>query len=679
MKHLQFIFLRLSLYLIAGILLAFSFEIQQGHLMLFLSLVLVLFLFSYFRAQKQLFPDAFLGICSFLLIFSLGFYSAFFSKPENRSAHYIHQFTQPTDSIIAEGIISEELKTNKFSQRFILEVESLTKKKQSIPATGKVLMNIPIDSSHTSMLRPGTKIMLPWQPEGIKTALNPFQFDYSTYLKQLKIERQVTVDRAGLKITGNFRNTISSISWGVREKIIAVLKKQNFRKDELAVFQALILGQRRDISDQLYRNYAAAGAIHILAISGLHIGILLLMLNLMLRPLERIKNGKFVKAIFIIILLWGFAFLTGLSPSVVRAVCMFSFIAIGMQLKRKTGSLNSVFLSMFFLLLLNPYYLFQVGFQLSYLAVISIIIFQPVIYGIFSPRFKAIDYFWKLSSVSLAAQIGVMPLSIYYFHQFPGLFLLSNLVILPFLGLILGLGILVILLSLGNLLPGVIKDLFAFLLNAMNQFIEFIAGMDNLLISNIKLGALQSLALYLIIFSLVLLLRKIDFKSLAFFLLGILAFQVSILYTRSEIPFSESVIFHQNRKSLIGIKRDDRLSLYAERPDSINIPEDYIRERMIAKIERKRAPVILKLNGKLSLVVDTSANYKLSNFKPEILILQNSPRINLERLIWQLQPKQIIADGSNYRSYIDRWRKTSENEKIPFHFTGEKGAYILRN
>lgn len=162
-------------------------------------------------------------------------------------------------------------------------------------------------------------------------------------MSKLQVEGQINIDISRIEIRDFETNTIISRSWKLREQLISELKKHHFGKDELAVFQALILGQRREINNNLYQNYATAGAIHILAISGLHIGILLLILNFLLKGLERIKYGRLIKICILISLLWSFAILTGLSPSVVRAVTMFSFIAVGLQMKRKTSVLNSLF------------------------------------------------------------------------------------------------------------------------------------------------------------------------------------------------------------------------------------------------------------------------------------------------------------------------------------------------
>src|SRR5690606_8574638 len=217
------------------------------------------------------------------------------------------------------------------------------------------------------------------------------------------VYRQLNASPLEVLVMNSEINDLQALAGKIREGIISRLRSYDFGPDELAIIQALLLGQRQEISQEIYSNYAAAGVIHILAVSGLHVGIILLLLNSLFKPLERLKAGRFLKLLLLLILLWSFALLAGLSPSVVRAVSMFSFVAVGMQLKRRTSVLNTLFISLMVLLLINPGFIRQVGFQLSYAAVFSIVLIQPHIYRIYKGELKIVKYFWGLLSVSLAA------------------------------------------------------------------------------------------------------------------------------------------------------------------------------------------------------------------------------------------------------------------------------------
>jgi len=468
----------------------------------------------------------------------------------------------------------------------------------------------------------------------------------------------------------------------LRGKIIFELKQFNFKPEELAIIQALLLGQRQDISPETYSNYVAAGVIHILAVSGLHVGIILLLLNWVLKPVERLPRGKFIKTLLLLALLWGFAILAGLSPSVVRAVSMFSFFAIGIQFNRRSSALNTLFISLLFLLLVNPDFIFQVGFQLSYAAVFTIVVFQPYLFGLFTPKFKALKYLWGILTVTIAAQIGVLPLSLFYFHQFPGLFFISNLVILPFLGIILGMGILVMLLALSGLLPSILASIYGGMITTLNNFVAYVASKEDFIFQDIYFSILLCITFYLMILATFFLFRNTNIKNLSFFLLTLIFIQVVLIYEKTSGQFEEIVIFHKSRNTVIGVKKGQNLLVY-HNLDSIASAQtfigDYKTNLNISSLEESSLKNVYEFSDKLVLIIDSSGVYELSGFKPNLIILTNSPKVNLDRIIEKFNPEMIIADGSNYRSYILNWKATGLNKKLPFHATGEKGAFILHS
>ncbi|HZJ35944.1 MAG TPA: ComEC/Rec2 family competence protein, partial [Gillisia sp.] len=429
-------------------------------------------------------------------------------------------------------------------------------------------------------------------------------------------------------------------------------------------------------------NYAAAGVIHILAVSGLHVGIILLLLNWVLKPVERLPKGKFIKTLLLLTLLWGFAILAGLSPSVVRAVSMFSFLAIGMQLNRRSSALSTLFISLLFLLLINPNFIFQVGFQLSYMAVFTIVLIQPFLFRLFTPKYKAIKYLWEIFTVTIVAQIGVLPLSLFYFHQFPGLFFISNLVILPFLGIILGLGILVMLLALTGLLPSILASFYGGMISSLNNFVAFVASKEDFIFQDIYFSVLLCVSAYLVILALILLLKNANIKNLSFFLLTLICVQVVLIYEKTSGEFEETVVFHKSRNTVIGVKKGQNLVLY-HNLDTIASAQTFIRDYKtnlkLRTLEESNLKNVFQLSGKLVLLIDSTGVYELPGFIPNLIILTNSPKVNLDRIIEKLNPEMIIADGSNYPSYILKWKATGLSKKIPFHATGEKGAFILHS
>jgi competence protein ComEC len=496
--------------------------------------------------------------------------------------------------------------------------------------------------------------------------------------------QQLFVDSDEYKSLGYGNSSLKGLAARCRTKIQKSLLKYNFKNDELGVINALLLGQRQDISKELTTDYQKAGAIHILAVSGLHVGVILLILSFLFKPIERLKNGAFLKAFLIVLVLWAFAFIAGLSASVVRAVTMFTFLAIGLSFHKKNVVFFSLISSLFFLLIAKPMFLFDVGFQLSYLAVFGIIWIQPKLYAVWKPKFKMVDFFWQLFTVSIAAQVGVLALSIYYFQQFPTLFLLSNLVIVPCLMYILIGGVLVFLLALLNLLPQFFADIYGSVISLMNGFVSWISMQEQFLLKEISISLIMMVSIYVFIFSGVQFLIHRKAKKLLYFLLAIFILQIIFLYELKENnDQKELIIFHKSRKSVIGERIGKRLFLQ-HNLDTLNFKNDYSLKsyRISGKIEQIHQVTFnnfINFQNKNILIVDSLGVYKIKGLVKPIVVLQNSPKINLLRLLQHLDPIQIVADGSNYRSDINRWEIICAKQDVPFHYTGDKGAFILKH
>jgi competence protein ComEC len=374
-----------------------------------------------------------------------------------------------------------------------------------------------------------------------------------------------------------------------------------------------------------------------------------------------------------------------MSASVVRAVTMFSAVAIGMLVNRPTNVYNTLVISMFFLLLFNPYFLFEVGFQLSYLAVFSIVWIQPMIYSIWKPKWKVIDYFWQLLTVSIAAQFGVIPLSLYYFHQFPGLFFISNLVIIPVLGTILIGGIVVIILALINMLPSFIAKAYYYLIYTMNYVVDWVAQQEDFLIKNIPFSLLMVILSYLLIVMGIRLIERRSFKRLTG-LLGalILLFSVLIYQKYERQSTDELIVFNKSRFSIIGNRVGNNLTVLHTLDSATYTKDNTVNQYDLGsgnlKISYKESiSNILNFKHRKLLVIDSLGVYDVNGYMPEIVIIQQSPKINFERMIDLLQPTMIIADASNYKSYVMRWEKTCLKKSTPFHYTNKKGAYIIKD
>ena len=675
MNALNTLLAKLTFLVICGAGLAFyipfSLAIISGILCaLFLSLLLLLL-----KQKKSLVKNPIFGTLAFSTFFVLGIFTTSIHLPTNQPAHLVHAISSEAsgERHLLKVTISEELKSDLFNRKSIAEVNFLNKKK----VYGKLLLLSPRDSLIPN-LHPGTRLLLYSEIKEIKKPMNPYQFDYHRFMALKGVQGQINLKPLQFEVLNSEENEITFLAFRVREKIGKNLQKYNFKPEELAIVQALLLGQKQQISEDIYQNYADAGAVHILAVSGLHVGIVMLIIGWILSPLKSLKKGKFLRSLLILLCLWIFAVLSGLSPSVVRAVTMFSFISIGLELGRRTSTINSVFLSLLLLVLIRPQWLFDVGFQLSYSAVFAILLIQPLLLRFWSPQKRIIHYFWVLLSTTFAAQLGVFPLSLFYFHQFPGLFFLSNLVILPFLGMILGLGILAILLAWFSLLPSFIAESYEFLLSNLNAFVSWIAGKEDFLFKDVAFGLPEVFSFYLFFFTVLLFFYNPNFKKLVSILIAVLILQVVYLKKAFEYQ-EETVIFQRTGHSIVGCQKGENLMVFSNKLNSNDqqMITNYKVGKGISSQKYSLLGNVYYQNGKLLLLIDSTGVYP-KNIRPEFLLLSNSPKINLERTLDDLQPKIIIADGSNNKFLTAYWRRTSEKRNLPFYSTAEIGALTIR-
>ena len=675
MKFINFSVIKFAFFLTVGIIIA---HLYPNVLYFYLAIVLYTsLLIIWFISKDHLFQTTFFGIVTYTCFFFLGAVTYQINLPEFQKHEYY-----PTDSIgIKENIlqlkVKEVLKSDTYNSKYMAEIIAVNNNYFN----GKILLNIKKDSFE-KILNIDDLLLISSKIKKIYAPLNPHQFDYSMYMKSLGIYNQVYSSYQSFLNQSKGKPTLRGQASKIRNQLIKKLNNSALTPNEIEIVKALILGQKKDINKQLYSDYAAAGAIHILAVSGLHVGIIYFILITLLRPLKRLFKHELIISIIIVISLWGFAFLTGLSPSVIRAVTMFSFFAFAKAINRETNTINTLFLSYFTLLIINPLWLFHIGFQLSYLAVLSILWLLPLFNKVYCPKNYFARKIWDIFTVTLAAQTGIFPLSIYYFHQFPGLFFMTNLIILPFLGVLLVGGIILIILSIFNVIPEWFALTYNYLIKFMNSCIHVIANQKLFLFQNITFSLYKVFASYLLIISIILFWNYQNRKNSLFFAVGLsILFSVSIFdnYSNSK---NELIVFHKNKQSIIGNKNNSVLNLYSS-DSKLNIGNSYpIKAYKVAKgikyYSEIKSPYIFKYNENLILVLDSLGIYPDSN-KIDIVILTYDPKINLNRILESLQPKMIIADGSNHKSYVKRWKKSCTKKNIAFHFTGTDGAFIIKN
>ncbi len=668
MKELQFPLIKICLFFVLGIILYPYINVTFIEIISIFTLVLLLFAFIVFKKIFLEFGSVFILFLAVLL----GLSTTSIHDVKQHKNHYLHlnAIQNKNEIIVALG---EKLKSTVKNVRY----EATVLKIKGVETEGKIIVSIKKNQSLPNF-EYGTKVRFTSKIQLLTTARNPNQFDYKKYLENKSIFGQIYVSSNEISYAPPSKFSFRTIASRIRNTILENLEKNHFKKEELHVFAALLLGQQQDISKEIMQDYQYAGAIHVLSVSGLHVGLLLGFITILLSPLPNTRKNAIIKLVIILISLSFFGILAGLSPSVLRSVTMFSFVAIGMFFRRSVNFYNTLFISAFLLLLLNPSFLYDVGFQLSYLALFFIVWAQPLLASLYKPKNKITTSIWDIITVSTAAQIGTLPISIYYFHQFSGLFFVTNCIILPLLSIIMGIGIVVLLMAAANCFWLPIVKLMELSIWFINSIIHKIASFEQFVMKDIPFTNWMMMGLYLVICTFILFLKKPDFRKIMIAFCSIILFQISMIDNKFQTEKSEEfIVFSKNKSSLFAERKGQEITIISNENEKNNVAlKNYVVAHSSKIVSRKKLQNMYYFHSKKIVVIDSSCVF-LPKSKPEIFVLIQSPKVNLETIIHSYKPKQIVADASNYKSYVALWKATCLKENIPFHAVAEKGYYKI--
>lgn len=435
------------------------------------------------------------GLLVFFSLLLLGYCLPQMKNPKNQDVFFEkYRNTATPDTLLVTLSAAPSEKEN--SIKWMANVDAILHQNQWKTAHGKVLLYAEKQGQNLQKTY-GQQLLITTYLEEIPGISNPNEFNYQRYLKHHYIfHRGYVAHENVVLIQANNGNFWVKFALETREKMLFVLRDHGISGNEYAVLSALIFGFKDHLDFEIKQAFSSAGAMHVLAVSGLHVGIILLIVSKLLHPLKQFKYGIYCKIILEIIAVWSFALLTGLSPSVIRAATMFSFISVAKGLKRNTNIYNTLAVSAFFILLVKPYMLMEVGFQLSYLAVLGILLIQPKLYQLIDVDNRILNWAWSITTVSISAQIATAPLGLLYFHQFPNYFLLSNLMVIPAAFLLVAGGVLLLITSPFSHLGEPV----ALLLNGttwlLNQVVLFIEKLPSSISSQIDISTFETWIIY---------------------------------------------------------------------------------------------------------------------------------------------------------------------------------------
>ncbi|MDA8947719.1 ComEC family competence protein [Flavobacteriaceae bacterium] len=558
-----------------------------------------------------------------------------------------------------------------FSNNYIGKISSWGKHK----VEGKILIRQSKDST-TKPWSIGQKILTNERLSSIKGPLNPGQFSYKNYLANKKIYHQLDLNSGNSFKLPNRKRTFRSFSSSLERNAFDQIETSPLSVSSQGMLKALLFAERNALDDSIVQNYTKAGVIHLLALSGLHIGLFVGFFMLLLKPLLNFRYGSSIRMVIIICFLWLFTFFVGFPPSVTRAVTMFSFMVVGRALHYGKHTFHYTVLSFFLLLFCYPPYLRSIGFQLSYLAVFGILLIHPLLQQVWNPKYFILKRYWEWTTVCLAAQLAVSPISIYYFHQFPSLFLVSNLLIIPFFGLFLIFCILVFFMLLFFSIPTFITVAFEKVVTLLNKSIRWIAQQEAFLFDELYHSTASTLFLYsLLIFSVFWGYKKNIWNTIpvGLVLCGLL---LNCKIEKKKINTENSFwIFHRHNASLVGHQKGSLFYYYSsENQETKRLLEDFANSRVLSeKTPIRLANFYVQDDFKL-MILDNEKAYDLVDFEPQYILLRNNPKLNLNRLLRRYKPKVLIADGTNAPWNTSLWEKSCADYGVKFHNTRLDGA-----
>lgn len=684
-----FPFVRLVLFFCAGILLGIYLPdiLPIDLIKILFGIVGVLFIsVSYLRSKGKL-RSLNPGVVGLFVVFLAGYIQVYNSTDYRKPNHFIH-VTDPISYY--KAVVTKQAQEKKSSWKIEAKVVAVQHGNLWEARTGNVLLYFSKEV-YGKPYQYGDVLLLKGSPQIINEPANPGEFDYKRFLTFRKIYHQHFLKDGDVQQIGN-EPPSSIIDYSIRARVWAdeALKKNINGEREQATASALVLGVTDGLDNDLLSAYSATGSLHVLSVSGLHVGIIYWLILLVLKPLNKSISGKWTLAIFSIVVLWAYAFVTGLSPSVLRAVTMFSCVAIARPWSKRTNIYNTLAVSAFCLLLYEPYLMMSVGFQLSFLAVIGIVYLQPVFARWWEPKNWLWDNIWQITCVSIAAQIATFALGLLYFHQFPVYFLLSNLFVIPASFVVLVLGIVLVAVSAVQPLAGFVGFLLEWSIRILNYGVFEMEALPFSLIDRVYITTFQCWLLILVI-----LLTVALFEFRKFSTVIVISFCVIVFgFTRwfhfdKEIDTQRFTVYKVSGHSALDIidrgqayfftdsilLKDDEGIRFHISPNRLQrgVTNVYTGDQLRFSKNFPGCRLILKNGITILQIVDKGFSFP-QNINLDYIVVGNNAIRNFQD-ISSLKCEKLILDSSNSFYFASRMLKEAKQASVNVHSVLHQGAF----
>ena len=638
-----------------------------------------------------------LGILQNLILVLAGYSLLILNIPR----FHKNDISQYQDLEMIHVSVIEQISEKENSFKIVTKVKAVKDSVNWIKTSGKLLFYFQKDTI-CPLISFGDELLISAQLNEIGGPQNPGEFNYKRYLNNKGIYYQAYVKSGNWEIIDHGGGLLIK-AWGIqiRKKLLTILNENGLVGKEYAVVSAILLGYDDYLDADQKQQFAAAGAMHILCVSGLHVGIIYYILHLILSFLKRKKILRLLKLVLILGFIWLYASITGFSPSVLRASTMFTFIAIGSSMKQKVNIFNMLAASAFVLLAFNPFIITEVGFQLSYIAVTGILLVYKPVYNLFISRYWFVDKVWQITAVSIAATIATFPLSIFYFHQFPRFFLLTNLVAIPSAMIIIYLGIAVLVVSPVKIISLFVGKVLSFVIWFLNYAVSWIEGLSYSTASGLYLSRFELLLIYGLIVSimaLVFIKRKMYiWISLIMFVFIFSSFLIRqhqsytfsgiTLYSvknASAIDFAnkgdvvflaDSIVFTDPEKYKYNID-NGRIQSGLKRIEAFRVNDSTIRKDWFQKKGN-----FISFNNRTLVLVDKGFKVfpSAEKYQSDFIIYSHNPSLSIAELTQAFEFDLLIIDPSNSFWKTNELKKACNELNVDYYCVRDSGAWVCNN
>lgn len=618
------------------------------------------------------------GIAAIGIFYHLGILLHLYQNQLPANSHFSF-INQATHCVVR--VVEEPVKRPKSYKTRAKVVGCVLPGNEIKPATGNVLIYL-ANNPDTKIPKYGDVLLIPKASLIIVSApKNPEEFNYKRYLAFNYIHHQCYLTKpifTGVNNGNRFFNYILQ----TQHYFTAVLKEYVQHEKAIGIMQALLYGYDDEIDEETMSAYANTGTLHVLAVSGMHVGIIFYILNMLLFFMNKNKKLLLTKRLLIIACLWVYSALCGLSPSILRATVMFSFIISAEILNRRSNIYNTLAASCFTILCFDTNTLANVGFQLSYMAVLGIVFLQPLIYKKFVSQNWFVDQIWKITSVSIAAQITTSPIGILYFHQFPNCFLFSNLLIIPLTTIILYGGILLLVVSKIPLIASLLGKAIMYLILFTNWLVKAVEQVPYSYVNGLQISIPQSIILYLLF----LVVMAYIFYRYHFFVFSGLLLIAGFLSINCVHQLNNA---QQQRIVIYSIKRDNAIHIIGGNKSVLLIDSNLRTDKQRFRFHLQQH--IWSLGIKQIDTVSLKSNWQLVQFNNSKILISskkgatNQTNVDLFivrdpikfAVLTQLKPKQVVLCGTLKKGYSKKLAAFCAQQHIPCHDVMSSGAFQL--